>query len=80
MLARSKFFLQLVEKLEKLKLSLSKQHIKMLKTKSGTLKIKKICQNHQEIFGKFSVSRVVENLRKREILRQAVSWTFFSLR
>ena len=46
MLVRSKFFLQFVEKMEKIKLSLSKQHNKMLKIKSEMLKIKK-CQNNQ---------------------------------
>ena len=38
---RSKFFLQFVEKMEKLRLSLSKQHDKMLKIKSEMLKIRK---------------------------------------
>ena len=41
MLVRSKFCLQFVEKMEKLKLSLSKQHSKMLKIKSEMLKIRK---------------------------------------
>ena len=39
MLVRSKFFSQFVEKIEKLELSLSKQHNKMLKIKSEMLKI-----------------------------------------
>ena len=38
---RSKFFPQFVEKMEKLKLSLSKQHDKMLKIKHEMLKIRK---------------------------------------
>ena len=38
MLVRSKFFPELVEKIEKLKLNLSKQHNKMLKMKSEMLK------------------------------------------
>ena len=41
MLVKSEFFLQFVEKMEKLKLSLSKQHYKMLKFKSEMPKIKK---------------------------------------
>ena len=41
MLVRLKFFSQFVEKLEKLKLSLSKQHNKMLKIRSKMLKIEK---------------------------------------
>ena len=41
MLVRSKFFLQFVEKMEKLKLSWSKQKNKMLKIKSEMLKIRK---------------------------------------
>ena len=41
MLLRSKFFSQYVEKMEKLKLSLSKQHNKMLKNISEMLKIRK---------------------------------------
>ena len=41
MLVKSKFFLQFVEKIEKLKLSLSKQHSKMLKMKSEMLKTRK---------------------------------------
>ena len=41
MLVRSKFFLQFVAKMEKLKLSLSKQHNKMLKIISEMLKIRK---------------------------------------
>ena len=47
MLVRSKFILQFVEKMEKLKLSLSKQHNKMLKIISEMLKIRKKCQNNQ---------------------------------
>ena len=47
MLVRSNFFLQFVEKTEKLRLSLSKQHNKMLKIKSEMLKIRKKCQNSQ---------------------------------
>ena len=39
MLVRSKSFSQFVEKIEKLELSLSKQHNKMLKTRSEMLKI-----------------------------------------
>ena len=39
MLVRSKFLPQFVEKIEKLKLSLSKQHNKMLKIRSERLKI-----------------------------------------
>ena len=42
MLVRSKFFSQSVEKIEKLKLSLSKQHNKMLKIRSEMLKNDKI--------------------------------------
>ena len=41
MLVRSKLFLQFVKKIEKLKLSLSRQHNKMLKTRFQTLKIRK---------------------------------------
>ena len=41
MLVRSKFFRQFVEKIEKLKLSLTKQHNKMLKIRSKMLKIRK---------------------------------------
>ena len=41
MLVRSKFFSQFVEKIEKLKLSLSKQNNKMLKIRSEMLKIRK---------------------------------------
>ena len=41
MLVRSKFFLQFDKKIEKLKLSWSKQYSKMLKIKSETLKIRK---------------------------------------
>ena len=41
MLVRSKFFSQFVEKIEKLKPSLSKQHNKMLKIRSEMLKIRK---------------------------------------
>ena len=41
MFARSKFFLQFVEEMKKLKLSLSKQHKKMLKIKPEMLKIRK---------------------------------------
>ena len=39
MLVRSKFFSQLVEKIEKLELSLSQQHNKMLKIRCEMLKI-----------------------------------------
>ena len=39
MFARSKFFSRFVEKIEKLELSLSKQHNKMLKIRSEMLKI-----------------------------------------
>ena len=41
MLVRSKFFPQIVKKIEKLKLSLSKQHKNMPKIRSEMLKIKK---------------------------------------
>ena len=41
MLARSKFFPQFIEKIEKLKLSLSKQQNEMLKIRSEMLKIMK---------------------------------------
>ena len=41
MLVRSKLFPQFVEKIEKLKPSLSKQHNKMLKMKSEMLKTRK---------------------------------------
>ena len=41
MLVKSKFFLQIVEKIKKLKLSLSKQQNKMLKLKSEMLKNRK---------------------------------------
>ena len=41
MLVRSKLFLQFVEKIEKLKLSLSKQLSKMLKMRSEMLKTRK---------------------------------------
>ena len=46
-LVRSKFFLQFVEEMEKLKLSLSKQHNKMLKIESQCWKSKKKSQNNQ---------------------------------
>ena len=46
MLVRSKFFSQFVEKIEKLKLSLSKQHNKMQKVRSEMLKIRKKWQNN----------------------------------
>ena len=41
MLVKSKFFPQIVEKIEKLKLNLSKQHNKMLKMRSEMLKTRK---------------------------------------
>ena len=41
MLVRSKVFIQFVEKMEKLKVSLPKQHNKMLKIKSEMLKNRK---------------------------------------
>ena len=41
MLVRSKFLLQFVKKMGKLKIHLSKQHDKMLKIKSEMLKIRK---------------------------------------
>ena len=44
---RSKFFPQFVEKIEKLKLSLSKQHNKMLKMRSEMLKTEKKKQNNE---------------------------------
>ena len=47
MLVRSKFFYSFVENIEKLELSLSKQHNKMLKIRSEMLKIIKKCQNNQ---------------------------------
>ena len=47
MLVRSNFFLQVVEKIKELKLSLSKQHKKMLKIRSEMQKIKKKWQNDQ---------------------------------
>ena len=63
MLVRSKFFPQFVEKIEKLKLSLSKQRNKMLKIRSEMLKTRKkgktikLEKNYRKIFpgipGKF---------------------------
>ena len=55
MLVTSKFFPQFVEKMEKLKLSLSKQHNKMLKIKSEMLKIRKnvIIIKLEKIFQEF---------------------------
>ena len=56
MLVRSKFFPQFVEKIEQLKLSLSKQRNKMLKMRSEMLKTKKkgkiikLEKNYREIF------------------------------
>ena len=47
MLVGSKFSLLFVKKMKKLKLSLSKQHNKMLKIKSELLKMRKKCQNNQ---------------------------------
>ena len=47
MLARSKFFSQFVEIIEKLELSWLKQHNKILKIRSKMLKIMKKCQNDQ---------------------------------
>ena len=47
MFVRSKFFLQIVEKMEKLELNLSKQHNKMLKIKSGNAENQKKCENNQ---------------------------------
>ena len=44
MLVRLKFFSQFVEKIEKLKPRLSKQHNKMLKMRSEMLKIRKNCK------------------------------------
>ena len=63
MLVRSKFFPQFVEKIEKLKLSLSKLHNKMPKIRSEMLKIKKIAKYSsseklpEKISPKFSESR-----------------------
>ena len=61
MLVRSKFFLQFVEKMEKLQLTLSKHHNKMPKIKSEMLKIRKnvkiiklekiSLENFREFFG-----------------------------
>ena len=70
MLVRSKFFSQFVEKIEKLKLSLSKQHNKMLKIRSEMLKIiknvkmiklRKITQEFPESQG-FSESRLLPEI------------------
>ena len=47
MFVRSKFFSQFVEKIEKLELSLSKQHNKMLKIRSENAENHKKCQNDQ---------------------------------
>ena len=58
MLARLKLILHLVEKIEKLKLSLSKQHTKMLKSKFEIVEIKK----NVKIIKLRKISR--ENLRK----------------
>ena len=52
MLVRSKFFRQFVEKFEKFKFSLSKQHNKTLKMRSEILKIRKKAK--QSSSGKFS--------------------------
>ena len=76
MLARSKFFSQFVEKIEKLELSLSKQHNKILKIRSEMLKIIKNTKmiklgkisRISGISKKFHVSREVENPAKRETL------------
>ena len=63
MFVRSKFFLQFVEEMKKLKLSLSKQHNKMLKIKSEMLKIRKnvkiikLEKISSEILREFSESR-----------------------
>ena len=51
MLARSKFFPQFVEKIAKLKLSLSKQHNKMLKMRFEMLKTRKKAKRSRS--GKF---------------------------
>ena len=59
MLVRSKFFSQFVETIEKFKLSLSKQHNKMLKMRSEMLKTKKKSKiiKLEKISRKFSESR-----------------------
>ena len=62
MLVRSKFFLQFVEKVERLKLSLSKQHNKMLKIKSEMMKIKKKTKKNVKISQLEKISR--ENFRE----------------
>ena len=71
MLVRSKFFPQFVEKIEKLKLSLSKQRNKMLKMRSEMLKTRKkgktikLEKNYREILPEISripgIPRIFEN-------------------
>ena len=71
MRVRSIFFLQFVEKMEKLKLSLSTEHNKMLKIKTEMLKISKYvearplgeisCENFS---GNFINPEIVENFLK----------------
>ena len=55
MLVRSKFFSEFVEKIEKFKVSLSKQHNKMLKMRSEMLKTRKKAKSSSS--GKFPESR-----------------------
>ena len=65
MLVESKFFLQFVEKMEKLKL-LSKQHNKMLKINSEMLKIRKnvkIIELEKNFPRKFPESREFKDFR-----------------
>ena len=59
MLVRSNFFPQSVKKIEKLKLSLSKQRNKMLKMRSEMLKTRKKAKQ-------FPVFREVKNPEKRK--------------
>ena len=77
MLVRSKFFSRFVEKIEKLELSLSKQHNKILKIR---IEMRKIIKNvkmiklgkiSRKIFKKFLVSREVQNPGKRENLMES---------
>ena len=64
MLVRSKLFSQFVEKIEKLELSLSKQHNKMLKIRSEMLKIINNDQAREKFSREFPESRAISGTRK----------------
>ena len=68
-IVRSKFFTQFVEKIEKLELSLSKQHNQMLKIRSEMLKIIKKTQNDQARENFPGIFRIPEDFRDTGISR-----------